>query len=47
MEIIPHRHPFLLIDTIEEIVKTNTNTMVSINTPLSDKNKQEVQNTED
>ena len=37
----------LLIDTIEEIVKTNTNTMVSINTPLSDKNKQEVQNTED
>lgn len=36
----------LLIDPIEEIVKTNTNTMVSINTPLSE-NKQEVQNTED
>ena len=37
----------LLVDPIEEIIKANTNTMVSINTPLSDTNKQEVQNTED
>ena len=37
----------LLIDPIEDIVKANNNTMVSINTPLSDTNKQEVQNTED
>ena len=32
----------LLIDPIEEIIKANTNTMVSINTPLSDINTQEV-----
>ena len=37
----------LLIDPIEEIIKANTNTMVSINTPLSDINKQEAQNLED
>lgn len=37
----------LLVNPIEDIVKANTNTMVSINTPLSDTNKQEVQNTED
>ena len=37
----------LLIDPIEDIVRANTNTMVSINTPLSDINKQEVQNMED
>ena len=37
----------LLVNPIEDIVKANTNTMVSINTPLSDINKQEVQNTED
>ena len=37
----------LLVDPIEEIVRANTNTIVSINTPLSDKNKQEEQNTED
>lgn len=37
----------LLISPIEDIVKANTNTVVSINTPLSDTNKQEVQNMED
>ena len=37
----------LLVNPIEDIVKANTNTMVSINTPLSDINKQEVQNMED
>ena len=37
----------LLVNPIEDIVKANTNTMVSINTPLSDTNKQEEQNTED
>ena len=37
----------LLIDPIEEIIKANTNTMVSINTPLSDTNKHKEQNTED
>lgn len=37
----------LLVNPIEDIVKDNTNTIVSINTPLSDTNKQEVQNTED
>ena len=37
----------LLIDPIEEIIKANTNTIVRINTPLSDTNKQEEQNTED
>ena len=37
----------LLVNLIEDIVKANTNTVVSINTPLSDKNKQEVQNMED
>lgn len=30
----------LLIDSIEDIVKANTNTIVSINTPLSNINKQ-------
>lgn len=37
----------LLINPIEDIVKANTNTVVSINTPLSDTNKQEAQNMED
>ena len=37
----------LLVNPIEDIIKANTNTIVSINTPLSDKNKQEVQNMED
>lgn len=37
----------LLVDPIEEIIKANTNTMVSINTPFSNINKQEVQNMED
>ena len=37
----------LLVNPIEDIVKANTNTVVSINTPLSDTNKQEVQNMED
>ena len=37
----------LLVDPIEEIIKANTNTMVSINTPLSNTNIQEVQNMED
>ena len=37
----------LLVNPIEDIVKANTNTTVSINTPLSDTNKQEEQNTED
>ena len=37
----------LLVNPIDDIVKANTNTMVSINTPLSDTNKQEEQNTED
>ena len=37
----------LLVNPIEDIVKANNNTMVSINTPLSDINKQEVQNMED
>ena len=37
----------LLVNPIEDIVKANTNTMVSINTPLSDTNKQEMQNMED
>ena len=37
----------LLVNPIEDIVKANNNTMVSINTPLSDTNKQEEQNTED
>ena len=36
----------LLVNPIEDIVKANTNTIVSINTPLSDTNKQEVQNME-
>ena len=37
----------LLVNPIEDIVKANNNTTVSINTPLSDTNKQEEQNTED
>ena len=37
----------LLIDPIEDIVKANTNTVVSINTPISDTNKQKEQNMED
>ena len=37
----------LLVNPIEDIVKANNNTIVSINTPLSDINKQEVQNMED
>ena len=37
----------LLVNPIKDIVKANNNTMVSINTPLSDTNKQEEQNTED
>ena len=37
----------LLVNPIEDIVKANNNTTVSINTPLSDTNKQEVQNMED
>ena len=37
----------LLVNPIEDIVKANTNTVVSINTPLSDTNKQKVQNMED
>ena len=37
----------LLVNPIEDIVKANTNTMVSINTPLSDTNKHKEQNTED
>ena len=37
----------LLVNPIEDIVKANNNTIVSINTPLSDTNKQEVQNMED
>ena len=37
----------LLVNPIEDIVKANNNTMVSINTPLSYTNKQEVQNMED
>ena len=37
----------LLVSPIEDIVRANNNTMVSINTPLSDTNKQEVQNMED
>ena len=37
----------LLVNPIKDIVKANTNTMVSINTPLSDTNKQEMQNMED
>lgn len=37
----------LLIDPIEEIIKANTNTVVSINTPLSNINTQKEQNIED
>lgn len=37
----------LLVGPIEEIIKANTNTVVSINTPLSDTNKQKEQNMED
>lgn len=37
----------LLVNPIEDIVKANTNTMVSINTPLSDTNTQKEQNMED
>ena len=37
----------LLVNPIEDIVKANHHTMVSINTPLSDINKQEAQNLED
>jgi hypothetical protein len=37
----------LLIDPIEEIIKANTDAIVSINTPLSDINKQKEQNIED
>lgn len=37
----------LLVNPIEDIVKANTNTVVSINTPLSDTNKQKEQNMED
>ena len=37
----------LLVNPIEDIVRANTNTMVSINTPLSDTNKHKEQNTED
>ncbi len=37
----------LLVNPIEDIVKANTNTMVSINTPLSNINTQKEQNTED
>ena len=37
----------LLVNPIEDIVRANTNTMVSINTPLSDTNTQKVQNMED
>lgn len=37
----------LLVDPIEEIIKANTNIIVSINTPLSNINTQKEQNTED
>ena len=37
----------LLVNPIEDIVKANNNTMVSINTPLSDTNTQKEQNMED
>lgn len=37
----------LLVDPIEEIIKANTNTIVSINTPLSNTNTQKEQNMED
>ena len=37
----------LLVNPIEDIVKANTNTVVSINTPLSNINKQKEQNMED
>lgn len=37
----------LLIDPIEDIIKANTNTVVSINTPLSNINTQKEQNIED
>ena len=37
----------LLVNPIEDIVKANNNTTVSINTPLSDTNKHKEQNTED
>lgn len=37
----------LLVNPIEDIVKANTNTVVSINTPLSNINTQKVQNMED
>ena len=37
----------LLVNPIEEIIKANTNTIVSINTPLSNINKQKEQNIED
>ena len=37
----------LLVNPIEDIVKANTNTVVSINTPLSNINTQKEQNIED
>lgn len=37
----------LLVNPIEDIIKANTNTRVSINTPLSNINTQKEQNTED
>ena len=37
----------LLVNPIEDIVKANTNTVVSINTPLSNINTQKEQNMED
>ena len=37
----------LLVNPIEEIIKANTNTIVSINTPLSNINTQKEQNIED
>ena len=37
----------LLVNPIEDIVKANTNTIVSINTPLSNINTQKEQNIED
>ena len=37
----------LLVNPIEDIVKANNNTTVSINTPLSDTNKHKEQHTQD
>ena len=36
MEIIPHRHPFLLIDTIEELEPWERNALASTNRILPD-----------